>query len=56
MQGALLHGLVDAGDQGLVLSLDRRGIAAVDGTLEPLEIGLDRTRQEPVLGPLAFAA
>lgn len=56
MHRALLHGLVDARDERLVLGRDGLGVAALDGALEPSEVGLDGARQEPVLGPLALAA
>ena len=56
VHGALLHGLVDPRDERAVLGLDRARVAGLDSALEPAEMGLDRARQQPVLGALALAA
>lgn len=56
MQGALLHSLVDARDEGAVLGFDRGGVAALDRAFKSPKVGLDRAGQEPVLGSLAVAA
>lgn len=53
---ALLHGLVDPGDERPVLGLYRRSVAILDGFLEPPEIGLHGAGQQAVLSPLALAA
>ena len=56
VEGALLHGLVDARDELAVRGLDRARVAALDGTLQPSEVGLDGAGEQPVLGSLPTAA
>ena len=56
VQRALLDSLVDPRDERALLGGDRVCIAGLDRSLEAAEVGLDRARKQPVLGPLALAA
>ena len=56
MKGALLDGLVDPGDERLVLRGDAFGVARLDGRLEPLEMSLHGAPKAQVLEPLTLGA